>query len=514
MKSAPFKTRDVAEVIRGFLATIVLLVTMLGLPAAVMAVGDVTIHHGIESRGFNSAPWEFCQSEGSTAFFTAEVRFIDADGDGQIPDNDIHWVVNFGGSTIYEKTLNENMIAFEVPLDQAQRAELTVTVSSDAPEDQGSDTDKVDIVDVTFDSLESPICAATADHEAGTSLAEASITPSGRKLKWELMDNDIGVSWKTSDGNTTQEAVITESNTIVAVAGSESGPVTARVCDSVLTSCTATTKQLAIGVTIGQEAPLLWSGYDVDGTTRLDPHPQFGPSTKLTAIGASQGTFIWTIKSGNDLAELSTGEDSDNFSSSVSETDDNCVLLRAKDGSVDENDKVIVELKTDGNVVDTRDMVVHEPAECRLISIEHNKHPDGHGYETIVTYRLITQTGYSLSNYPVGEVFPQGGWQNDQTNTWPSGKIGGGPTRPGGYFPDGIGVVEGPLTYPPIYEPPNEDEGLGDNLVRHITQEIRAGKGVGVNGDVEFGILLRTNIIREYTDHASIVTKGNEHDGR
>jgi hypothetical protein len=124
------------------------------------------------------------------------------------------------------------------------------------PDDKGSDSDTIHLVDVTFDSLENPICPASTDHAAGTSLATASITPSeGRDLKWELMDNDIDA---TIDAHGT---------TAIITAGSEAGKVTARVCDSVLTSCTAVTKQLAV-----VKISLIMNNYQLSASSPWDEH--------------------------------------------------------------------------------------------------------------------------------------------------------------------------------------------------------------------------------------------------
>ncbi len=93
----------------------------------------------------------------------------------------------------------------------------------------------MDVVDVTFISLESPISPGSSGQVAGTALATASITPSeNRELQWKLMDNDIGA---TIDAHGTTATV---------TAGSKGGTVSVRVCDSALTSCAAATKELSV----------------------------------------------------------------------------------------------------------------------------------------------------------------------------------------------------------------------------------------------------------------------------
>ena len=250
-----------------------------------------------------------------------------------------------------------------------------------------------------------------------------------------------------------------------------------------------------------------WNGYNSDGKTKINLS-RYPVSSQLKVEGVSSGTFVWSIIIGSDRVELAKDKTSTAFSSTITEDNDNSIYVYAKAGSVKEND-ITIQLQFNGLVICDRKMTVYSPKSVKVVNIKHKRWRtslfgfSNEGYKTILTYRLLSQFDKIIPQYPVGELFSSN-WYSVIQNKWKPGDTGGYFTNDNGQFTDTISVS----SPNPDSQYPNNP--LGTVLVRYITQQIRSGK---VNATKNVGLLLRTNIVREYLDHGSIVTDGKEIDG-
>lgn len=258
---------------------------------------------------------------------------------------------------------------------------------------------------------------------------------------------------------------------------------------------------------------LYWNGYDTDGSLLVAG--VYSPESDLSISGISSGTLKWVITEGKEKLEMAKDNNpGESFSSSVTETGDFSVHIRAK-GATDVDGQTTIVLLHNNVLVHTFSSKIRTPKTATIKDITHSAWAEyaglvkiSDGYVAVVRYELKDQYGDILRVYPVGEFFPDG-WTSHMLNFWTSGQQGGGWTDNDGIFIDRIGISTYFLLDAPWATAPQSP--LGSTLIRSIPQYLRAGKSSCNLSDSSAGVAIRTNILREYLDHASVVTDDVEY---
>jgi hypothetical protein len=253
------------------------------------------------------------------------------------------------------------------------------------------------------------------------------------------------------------------------------------------------------------ENDVWWNGYKANGKTKIDLN-KYSVDSKLTVKGITSGTFTWTVTSGSNRIELAKGATSKTFSSTITETNDNSIYVYAKAGSLKKED-ITIQLQIGGTKITDFKMTVYRPKYTVIYHVRHIDWDTGfppyfgnYGYKSVFSYWLLNQFKKPVPDYPICEFFP-GKWKNIKKNSWKNTKANGYKTNKRGQFADTIGMSS---NHPDTMHPQTP---LGSVLIRTRLQEIRSGTSKPAKNT---GLLLRTNTIRQYLDHGSIVTKGKK----
>jgi len=220
-------------------------------------------------------------------------------------------------------------------------------------------------------------------------------------------------------------------------------------------------------------------------------------TTTLSANGAANGTYVWTVTSpGNKLLF-------ENGSTTITKTDINTVGIQASGFSDQANDiTVTLEYTPAGGTTITLNYALTIDSPYQLVSNGSPSHaavggmdcnanpmPDGTlGFQTLIPYNMMSRFGKLITNIDMNESF--GTWSTDYIgNTWVA-PLPGSFTSDNGFFVDHM-CVQG--WFPPAMIPQSP---LSTTGIQHATQSWFVGSLTSGSG-----VQVQTNTHQRFIDH-------------
>ncbi|MDX6499709.1 MAG: hypothetical protein QOG23_2969 [Blastocatellia bacterium] len=266
---------------------------------------------------------------------------------------------------------------------------------------------------------------------------------------------------------------------------------------------------LTVKPSISQDKPLWYFGYLLDTPTGFT----LGSTTAtLTANGASQGTFQWTVTQGSSKVMI---DDTFNITT-VTKTNTNTLAIRSISYSTSANDVTIQLTYTPPNSSNstTVDWSFSIDSPYQLVSLGATTNrgvlnscatnsPNGtNGFQSLVPYRIVSFFGVTVANVDINEgfsgyqqVYPGATWTFDA----------GGLNTTDGTFQDNICAITSgtPHSLPP-------QSPLSSTLVDILSQTWYVGPSL----QPAIGVEVQTDDLKRYQDHglhASIVSPVPNH---
>jgi hypothetical protein len=260
-----------------------------------------------------------------------------------------------------------------------------------------------------------------------------------------------------------------------------------------------------VNPTISKDRNLWWFGNGITPPTGFNLG---GVTATLTATGAGNGTYVWTVTNGSNRLQFENGL------SSITKTNTNTVGVSSKNFSTAANDVTVqLQFTPTGGTAMTVPYSLSIDSPYKMVPDPDNPYTDKsvnacsdtvsggiNGYKTQAIYTAISFFGVTLANIGINEDFAS--YADDYTgNNWPvqqacgtSGICGNLPSN--GQFADTMCVVDptGISLYPAVYTPQNP---LWTVKIDHASQFWYVGSGTPA-----VGVEVQSDTQQYYQDHA------------